>query len=76
MDPRIEKIAAYSWQDVLSKKLRVPKGRCFPLTDLLAERGFGVELIAQLPSGRLYGVRVKDAEAKELVGSVDVFFNF
>eukprot|EP00438_Fugacium_kawagutii_P035105 Skav206856 [mRNA] locus=scaffold1667:188928:189328:- [translate_table: standard] len=24
---------------------------------------FGVELIAQLPSGRLYGVRVKDAEA-------------
>lgn len=25
--------------------------------------GFGVELIAQLPSGRLYGVRVKDAEA-------------
>ena len=25
--------------------------------------GFGVELIARLPSGRLYGVRVKDAEA-------------
>eukprot|EP00434_Breviolum_minutum_P013444 symbB.v1.2.011851.t1/scaffold801.1/size161289/7 len=23
---------------------------------------FGVELIAQLPSGRLYGVRIKDAE--------------
>ena len=24
--------------------------------------GFGVELIAQLPNGRLYGVRVRDAE--------------
>ena len=34
--------------------------------EMLFLSGFGVELIAQLPNGRLYGVRVKDAEAWDL----------